>query len=263
MRSFAKNKLVLFALLLAALGLGNLVQETIREVGRSAAAPLQGNVWQAGSGVSGFFQGIVRGPALVRVVEELTQENLRLRQELVDKEELEDENKRLREALDVEIQEDFQLQLVRILGKDPARDLLFLNKGREDGVRQGMPVVTQSKVAVGYVKEAFKNTSELLLLSDKASSFDAKVQEKEIVAVLKGQGSSRAVLDLVPFEASLQAGDVVLTSSLGGIFPENLLVGTIEEVEKSDLEAFQRGTVELFYAPQNSATLFVILNHEK
>ena len=77
--------------------------------------------------------------------------------------------------------------------------------------------------------------------------------------MLRGQGGSKAVLDLVLQEVTLEQGDIVVTSNLTGLFPPNLLVGTIKEVQSTDQAVFQKATIDLFFDLSFSPFIFVII----
>ena len=209
-----------------------------------------------------FFEGTFAGFGLENQVMEFEAKNLFLSQELLFLKEIEKENDRLRQALDGTLREEFDLLFTKIIGKEVDRDVLFVNKGAQDGVEQGMPVITQSRVAVGSIGVVFEHTSKVLLLSLKDRSSDVKLQGKEVIGVLKGQGRFQALLGFIPKEEELLKGDALVTSALGGVFPDNFLVGEVKSVEKSDLTAFQEGKVELFFHPRKENSLFILTNYQ-
>jgi len=222
-----KHKFLALLFLAGVLLLLNLSSESIRGTFSTLLAPVQSLLWKAGTSTVEIFSKVPQERA-----RELTTENLLLRQELLLVQEVAKENKRLRDALDVAAREEFDLLFTEIIGKEVDRDVLFLNKGAAEGVVQGMPVITQSKVAVGNIGGVFEHTSKLFLLSLRSHSSDVKIQGKEVIGVLKGQGRFQVLLDLIPKEEELLEGDTVVTSALGGMFPDNLLIGDV----KSGLE---------------------------
>jgi rod shape-determining protein MreC len=256
---FKKHKLLGLLVLSGALLLFNLGAPGVRGTFFALLAPVQASLWQAGKTSSAFVAGTFQGAGLKERAERLETENLFLTQELASLQEEKRENVRFREALQG-AKEEFDLLFVEIIGKEVDRDVLLVNRGAADGIKKDMPVITQSRVAVGSIGEVFEHTSKVLLLSLKGRSFDVKLQEKEAVGVLKGQGRFEAVLDLIPKEVELREGDMLVTSVLGGMFADNLLVGKVLSVDKSDLTAFQGGRVELFFHPSKENSLFVIKN---
>lgn len=245
---FWKTKPFLVLSLVATLFLLNGISLSVRDATVSLLSPLHSLLWKTGAASSSSE------------IKRIELENLSLSQQLLVFKETAKENERLRQALDIGLEKEFDLSLLGILGKEVDDDVLIVGKGKRDGIARGMPVITQSRVAVGSIGEVGERTSRLVLLSSKQYSSDAKVQGGEVFGVLRGKGRSRAVLDLIPQEQELQEGAVVVSSALGGLFPDNLLVGEITKVQKSDVEAFQQGEVKLYFAPTKDNTLFAITN---
>ena len=155
------------------------------------------------------------------------------------------------------LQKEFKLALTQVIGKDMSQDFLLIDKGVKDGISENMPVITQQKVLVGRIGETYDKFSKVMLISNKDSSFDAKVND--ISGIIKGQGNFKILFDLIPREKDLFQGDIVVTSALGGFFPGGLLIGEIKEVQKSDVEPFQQAEIESFFDISQTETLFIIL----
>jgi len=138
--------------------------------------------------------------------------------------------------------------------------VLRIRAGKEEGIQPGMPVITSSRIVVGRVREVFSNVSTIRLLSHKESKFDGKIPGRQITGIVRGQGRQKALFDLVPHEEQLEIGDSVVTSNLGGIFPENLLVGEVTDVIKTGADPFQKAHVNPFFHIESAETVFVIVN---
>jgi rod shape-determining protein MreC len=249
---FKKHKFLAVLFLLGVLLILNLSSESIRGTFSSLLSPIHSLLWKAGTTSSSLL--------LDKSTAQLKTENLSLSQELLLITEVQKENDRLREALETAKKEKFDLVFVEIIGKEVDRDVLILNKGSRDGIEEGMPVITEEKVAVGSIGVVAEHTAKVQLLSLLNHASDVKIQGQEVIGVLEGQGRYRVLLNLIPQEEELKEGDIVLTSALGGIFPDNLLIGELLSIEKSDLTAFQGGKVELFFHPRKENSLFVITN---
>ena len=212
----------------------------------------------------------MRVKTLKQELDELELENQELLSQVILLKSFERENRALRQALRIELQKDFELVLSQIISKDISQDFILIDKGARDDILQGMPVITEHKVLVGRISEIYEDFSKVMLVFHKESSFDVKVstydeftegeQEEDISGVVKGQGSSKVLLDFVPREENLSQGDIVVTSVLGGVFPEGLLVGKIKEVRKNDVDPFQQAEIELFFDLSQSEALFIILD---
>ena len=160
--------------------------------------------------------------------------------------------------MELGLQEEFKLEICQVIGKDISSDTILINEGFKDGLTKDLPVITQQKILVGRISEVYKNFSKVQLITQKDTSFDAKILDTEISGLIKGEGNLRLFLDLIPPEKEIKKGDVVITTVLGGIFPRGLLVGEIEKVIKSDIEPWQQAKVKPAFNIEGLETLFII-----
>lgn len=132
-----------------------------------------------------------------------------------------------------------------VIGRDPSPFLhyVIINRGSDDGLRRGMPVVSQQGL-VGRIARVTANSANVQLISDPSSTLDVSLQPARAEAVLAGSLTGDLTLDFIPQEANVQAGDLVLTSGLGGIYPPNILIGQITSVRSQDFDLFQSGSVQ-------------------
>lgn len=239
------NFFVLVAAVIILLVLTNVFQEETRCFFYRFSTPIQQSLWQAGNNSSDFLEGLVNIASLDNKIDQLEQINQGLVAEIIRLEEIEEENKTLRKALDIELDNDYKLSVAKIIAKDIAEDIIIINKGSKDNISENMTLITDNKVLVGIVKEVYGNYSKIMLSSHKDITFDVKIkqEDKEISAVAKGQGNMRIILTLIPKEQVSQ-GDIITTSSLGGVFQESLLVGKIKEVKGNDIDPFQTAQIE-------------------
>ncbi len=257
-----KNKFLLGILLIVLLVFGlNFFQKQVKTFFYSISSPIQKSLWRIGDRASDFFQGIVEIKETKNKVDELCLKNQRLLAEIAILSELKKENKVLREGLEIDLDKDFKLTLAEIIGKDISQDFILIDKGSENDISENMPVITQQKVLLGKVSKVYKNFSKVMLISNKKCSFDVKIQEKNISGLIKGKGNFKILLDFVPQNKEISQGDIVVTSSLGGLFPAGLLVGQIEEVKKSDIEPFQQANIKPTFDIKEINLLFVITEY--
>jgi rod shape-determining protein MreC len=142
------------------------------------------------------------------------------------------EAQRLRHLLDFKqhyITATVAAQVIGTSGSDQSR-LLLLDKGSNDGLKPGMPVVTPDGV-VGKLRDVFPSTSQLLLLSDPTSGAGVFLQSTRIRAILKGSPTGQIVIGNLTPDDRIKPGEKVLTSGGDMVFPRGLAVGTIESVK--------------------------------
>ncbi len=132
-----------------------------------------------------------------------------------------------------------------VIGRDPSPFLhyVIINRGSNDGIRRGMPVVTNQGL-VGRVDATIADAARVQLLSDPASAVNVHLQNADTDAVLLGSVTGDISLDMISQDANVQPGDLILTSGLGGGYPPDLIVGQVVTTRKVDYELFQRATVQ-------------------
>ncbi|RME91263.1 MAG: rod shape-determining protein MreC [Anaerolineae bacterium] len=132
-----------------------------------------------------------------------------------------------------------------VIGRDPSPFLhyIIINRGSNDGIRRGMPVVTDRGL-VGRVDAVIADAARVQLITDPASAINVHLQNADTDAMLLGSLTGDLSLDMISQDVVVEPGDVVLTSGLGGDFPADLLVGQVVNVRKRDYELFQQATVQ-------------------
>lgn len=132
-----------------------------------------------------------------------------------------------------------------VVGQEPNPYLrtLTINVGQADGVAVGMPVVTGGAVLVGRVVETGLHTSKVRLVTDTGHSVAAILQQSRATGLVVGQADGSLRMLYIPQEDTVQVGDIVLTSGLGGAFPRGLVLGQVVQVVKQDFALFQEAIV--------------------
>ena len=132
-----------------------------------------------------------------------------------------------------------------VIGRDPSPFLryIIIDEGSSNGVLRGMPVVTDQGL-VGRVDAVISSAARVQLITDPSSAVNIRLEKAKKEAILTGTVSGDLTLDLVPQDVLLEAGDLVLTSGLGGGFPPNLIIGQVLNVRKRDADLFQQAIVQ-------------------
>jgi len=261
---FSKKRFryLLFLLVFIGIVFGlNHYQTNIKSFFYSASNFPQKILWAVGKNTSVFTSSIFSSGKLKKEKEALSCDNQELLAKIASLEALKKENDELRNAIGAGLEKEFNLLLAEVTGKDISQDFITLNKGSLDGISRNMPVVTGHKVLVGRISEVFKNYSKVMLLSNKKSSFDATIREKEISGVVKGLGNFKILFDLLPQDKEILKDDVVISSSFGGIFPANFLVGKVTSVKKNDIDSFQQAEISPSFDINVTEDVFIITNY--
>lgn len=238
----------------------NFFQKEVKGFFYFISSPIQKALWWTGDNVSDFFETMTNLKNLKKENEELKLSLQALLAENTSLKEFQKENEVLREALEIGLSKDFRLSLAEVISQDIGQDALLINQGAKDGLLRGMPVVTQEQVLLGKITEVYDKFSRLTLISNKESSFDAEIPDKEIVGVIKGKGRLKIQLDLISQDQAVKEGDLVVSTSFGGIYPQGLLVGLIKEIKKSDIKPFYEIEVAPFFDIKKIKSVLIILD---
>jgi rod shape-determining protein MreC len=202
-----------------------------------------------------------RNRQLETLVDQLMIENVRLK-------EAEAQNEDLRRKLGfAEAYPQYILRAAevrgRVIGYEPSNfmSVLIVDIGRRDGVRKGMPVVTERGL-VGHTHTVGANWAKVLLIVDPSSSVAALVQSSRAPGLVSGRLGEDLVMDYIPQEDTVSVGDVILSSGMSGNYPKSLLIGQVLEVEQRDIDPFQRAVVRPSVNFERLETVLVITTFE-
>jgi len=148
-----------------------------------------------------------------------------------------------------------------VIGRDPSPFLQYviINRGSNDGIQRGMPVVTNQGL-VGRVDAVIADAARVQLITDPASNVNVHLQNAEVDASLVGSVTGDVTLDLIPQDVPLEEGDLVLTSGLGGGYPPDLIIGQVVNPRKRDFDLFQQATVQPVVDFNRLQIVLVIVN---
>ncbi|MGE5490358.1 MAG: rod shape-determining protein MreC [Actinomycetota bacterium] len=154
---------------------------------------------------------------------------------------LEMENARLRQLLSVKERENAKGQVAQILytARDPFSRRVIVDKGQQGGIAAGQPVIDEAGV-VGQVTRVFPFSSEITLITDKDQAVPVQVVRTGMRSVAFGLGNGQLELKYMPANADVQAGDLLVTSGLDGIYLPGFPVAKVAQVERNAAYSFAR-----------------------
>ena len=200
---------------------------------RSLLLPLQRTAQSTTESAGQLFATLAQAREALREYDHLALENARLKQELEQLRAVATENESLRRLLNLRPQLAGEWLGCRVIAVYPqaGQQTLIIDRGSRDGVLAGAPVLAGEGL-VGVVERADATTSlvRMLIAPRMAISARALNAQKASTGVCEGRGESMLLLNFIPPEAPLQAGDRVVTAGLGGKYPPNLTIGVVEQV---------------------------------
>ena len=150
-----------------------------------------------------------------------------------------------------------------VIGRDPSpfMQYVLIDKGSNDGIQRGMPVVTQQGL-VGRVDAVTASAARVMLITDQNSTVNIRLQTTQTEAILRGSQTSDLTVENIPQDISVVEGDLVLTSSLGGTYPANIFVGQIQVIHQSQGQLFQSASMQPVVIFDALQAVLIITNFE-
>ena len=164
---------------------------------------------------------------------------------------------------------DYRYTTASVIGRDPSpfKRYIQINKGSEDGLRRGMPVVTEQGM-VGRISQIIASAALVQLITDPGTStepgttINVKIEPEGTEAVLQGSITGDVSIEFIPKDADIEPGNLVLTSGLGGNLPPGITIGQITSVRSQIVELFQSATVQPIVDFSKLNIVLVITNFE-
>ncbi|MBN1211284.1 MAG: rod shape-determining protein MreC [candidate division Zixibacteria bacterium] len=186
--------------------------------------------------VKNFFDGLV----------EVSEKNESLQAALVEAsvrlsmlEEARLENNRLRAVLGFEPPPGYSLVPAKVISVagDKIPVSAVINRGSRDSIFIDQAIINQAGL-IGRVVSVSHDFATVQLLTDPTNRVAARVGESREMGIVKYNISEGMVLDNFPIQGTINRGDVILSSGLGGVYPSGLKVGTVNTVEYPEEEPF-------------------------
>lgn len=148
-----------------------------------------------------------------------------------------------------------------VIGRDisPFLHYVIINRGSDDGLRRGMPIVS-SQGLVGRVAAVTADGARVQLITDPDAAINVRIQPSGAEGLLQGSITGDITVEAIPQDANIQTGDLVLTSGLGGNFPPDMLIGQVSGVRQRPVELFQTASVEPVVDFSQLEIVLVIVN---
>jgi len=130
---------------------------------------------------------------------------------------------------------DVPMVSARVIGgsADSDSQTIYLDRGERDGIRRNMAVITPDG-AVGKIIESYRDTAQVLLLSDKEGGAGAMLVSSRIQSPVKGTGEPMLSMSYVAAEETVNAGEKIVTSGMDKIFPRDVPIGTVLDVKQGN-----------------------------
>jgi rod shape-determining protein MreC len=224
-------------------------------------SPLQNALTRASEPAADFISNIRRTGELTDENQALRAENERLNAEVARLREDETRLQQLTQLLQVkEAHPEEQFLVANVFARDPSnvKEMIAIDRGKRDGVKEGMVAVTEGGSLVGSITRVYDDYAWATLITDPDSAVSAMVQESRAQGVVSGSYSRRLTMEFLLQASTVNEGDMVLTSGIGGDFPPGLIIGRVSAVASSRQEIFKNVTVEPLASLSRLETVLVL-----
>lgn len=214
--------------------------EEVRAYLGAAMYPLQVAISSPAAGARWMRENLALRERLITENAALRREALAASAELQRLAALQAENARIRALLDSKARVPDRVVVGEILAvdMDPLRHRVVLNKGGRDGAYEGQALIDASGV-VGQITRDRQDSSEAILITDPDHAVPVEILRNGLRTIAMGTGDlERLSLPFLTRNADIKAGDLLVTSGLGGAFPAGYPVGTVTTVDGSSGDAF-------------------------
>ncbi len=186
---------------------------------------------------------------LVRENEELKKEAADLRTQLVNYYDIKDENARLWKYYKIKKENsDYEIMPASVIRRDSSQDFysFTIDVGTSNGVHNQDPVVTDQGL-IGFISSVNAVSSKVttILSPDlQAGAYDKRTKDSGIVggnALYADE--NKTTFTKIDANAKIKKGDIITTSGIGGIYPENLIVGKVSDIKYDKYDATKYAVV--------------------
>jgi rod shape-determining protein MreC len=176
--------------------------------------------------------------------------NEKLRQTLINRKSADAELTQLKSVLDLAGTAKYKIVSAKVISLGSTSSFaqtITIDAGTNSGVRQNMTVITGLGL-VGVVKMSYPNSALVQLTTDPAFRVGARVAGSQQIGILSGQGTNKAVLQLLDNQTTLKVGDVILArgSQHNRPFVPGVPIGEVTTVDNAAGAVTQTADVKLY-----------------
>ncbi|RUO23473.1 rod shape-determining protein MreC [Aliidiomarina iranensis] len=212
------------------------IMQPVRGALNSVVSPVQYLAVMPEQGLDNFINQVQSRRRLVRENQQLKEDVLSLQGQMQRYQFLVRENERLRGLLASESREERMRMVAEVIAvdSDPFSHQVVVNKGTRNGVYIGQPVIDAEGV-IGQVVDVGLTTARVILVSDQSHAIPLRAEASGIRVIAQGVGDTNSIeLMHVPHSTELSEGDLLMTSGLGGVFPEGYPVARISNILRDE-----------------------------
>lgn len=218
----------------------------VRSNARDVLAPAQSGLSQVAQPVADFADGLVNAGDLKAENRRLRDENGRLQGEVLQSADAQRQLTALLDLNKLEVVKDIPRVAARVVNTAPSNVQLTveIDRGTDDGVATGMPVVAGSGL-VGRIASTSGTRSVVRLITDPEMNVAARLAPSGVLTSVKGNGAAaRLRAQEIKPDQVVGENEAVVTSAIGGNYPDSIPIGRVVRAEAMAGVSYQRVEVE-------------------
>lgn len=216
--------------------------DTFRGYLQSIVSPLQYMATSPKRMMDWALENIVTRNKLIEENNQFKRQEIVFKEQLMQLEVLAQENDRLRALLSSPVRSQGKKMVAEILSvdSDPYSHQVVINRGANDGVFEGQAVIDDNGI-IGQVLHVGTISSRVLLITDVKHAVPVRVNRNGVRIIANGTGTiDKLTHNHVPHSTDIRVGDMLVTSGLGGKYPEGYPVATVTVVAQDESRPFSQ-----------------------
>ncbi|MEW6994132.1 rod shape-determining protein MreC [Colwelliaceae bacterium MEBiC 14330] len=214
--------------------------ETVRGYLQSIVSPLQYMANAPKQMMTWASKNLVSRQQLMKENEQYRENELFFHEQTMQLNIVQQENDRLRSLLSSPVRGEIKKMFAEILSVDgdPYSHQVVINRGANDGVYEGQPVLDEKGI-VGQILHVGASSSRVILITDISHAIPVRILRNGLRLIASGSGQiDRLVHNFVAHSADIEVGDLLVTSGLGGKYPEGYPVSRVVFVRTDESREF-------------------------
>lgn len=271
-----KNKLAVTIVVLSVAFLGIIIfslknnSSVISSGVGSVISPLQKIIYNVNDKLKGSFDFFINFSKVKQENEELAAKNAELENKLIEYNRMKEENTTLREMFDYsQANQNYNYLGCNIVGYSGGNisNGYIIDKGTNDGVKKDMIVITPAGLVGKVTKSESSYSIVQTILNENIAVASMVESTRETTGILQGITDSKnknlTMLSNIPIDSEIKEGDVILTSGLGGMYPQEIRIGEVVSVEVDSVGIMKKAVVKPYVDFNKLEGLFVVVPKEE
>ena len=228
--------------------------------------PLQQVATGATSSVQNTLPSSQSAEELQAEIDRLEEENRNLKDMLVDYYDIKEQNEQLIKYYDIKKEnQDFSIVPATVIARDPNENFygFTLDKGSLDGVHLNDTIMTENGL-VGWVCEIAPKSCKVKTILSPDTQIGAVVKRTSDNGIISGSAEYSddgiTLMQNISAQNSMEVGDIVVTSGLGGTYPKNIKIGEIKEITLDEYTGMPVAVIEPYEDIINVSSVAIIVD---